>query len=415
MYKNGCYYGWIYEITSSKTKKKYIGQTRVSIQQRWSQHRSAAKNIDDDNQYLLYKAMNKYGVDNFDIKQIEEIVSKTKDELIKLLNQREIYYIEHYQSLMPCGYNMTPGGDSSTRTVLRAIDGYDANGELCVSFESISDAASALSSNINHGISSCCKGKCQSALGYIWRYHGDPFDKYPVTITQEFLDREGNEICVDQYSLTGEFIDSYETVREALYSIGKNGTGGTPITLCCNGIFRQAYGYIWRRHGDSFSMYTFEVPMDQKCVDVYDLNSGSMIGSYESISEATKALGLSGDFHSACVLNCQGQQKSINKKYVFRYHGDPYDKYGDPRVRKKKEEKIIHKYDSSGNFITAIKSARNEAQINHCSPNNILNCCKNLRPNNSHLYNDYLWYYADDPNQPDKSRIMVAQTQRINK
>jgi hypothetical protein len=47
--------------------------------------------------------MNKYGIDKFKIEQIEEC-----DDSI--VNEREIYWIEYYQSFK-YGYNATKGGD----------------------------------------------------------------------------------------------------------------------------------------------------------------------------------------------------------------------------------------------------------------------------------------------------------------
>lgn len=50
--------------------------------------------------------------------------------------------------------------------------------------------------------------------------------------------------AVNQYSLDGEFLNSYESSREAIRSLGK----GTPscITIACRKEKTTAYGYIWR-------------------------------------------------------------------------------------------------------------------------------------------------------------------------
>ena len=70
----------IYKITNKITGHSYIGQS-VNIQHRLAKHR----NYDQDvAHYPLYKAIAKYGIDNFTIEVIEEC---TIDEL----DNREIY------------------------------------------------------------------------------------------------------------------------------------------------------------------------------------------------------------------------------------------------------------------------------------------------------------------------------------
>ena len=47
--------------------------------------------------------MRKYGIENFSIKEIENISDN-------LLNDREIYWIKEYNSYVPNGYNCDLGG-----------------------------------------------------------------------------------------------------------------------------------------------------------------------------------------------------------------------------------------------------------------------------------------------------------------
>lgn len=54
---------------------------------------------------LLSKAFRKYGINNFTFEILEECESS-------LLDEKETYYINLYNSLQPNGYNMTPGGDN---------------------------------------------------------------------------------------------------------------------------------------------------------------------------------------------------------------------------------------------------------------------------------------------------------------
>ena len=56
---------------------------------------------------LLIRAIKKYGKENFQ----KEIIEQCKD--IEELNEKEIFYIEKYDTLYPNGYNLRKGGNNS--------------------------------------------------------------------------------------------------------------------------------------------------------------------------------------------------------------------------------------------------------------------------------------------------------------
>lgn len=93
----------IYSITNQITGDKYIGQTKVSFEDRWKRHVNSLKSNNHDNDYLQ-KAWNKYGEGAFEFKAIHIC-----DEL-DILNDLEIYYIKKYDTFNN-GYNLTSGGD----------------------------------------------------------------------------------------------------------------------------------------------------------------------------------------------------------------------------------------------------------------------------------------------------------------
>ena len=92
----------IYKITNKINNKAYIGQS-VNIFQRWKYHRTHI-----DNEQALYKALKKYGVENFTFEILEETEADKN-----ILNEKEIYYIEKYKTYGKGGYNLTPGGGSA--------------------------------------------------------------------------------------------------------------------------------------------------------------------------------------------------------------------------------------------------------------------------------------------------------------
>lgn len=90
----------IYKITNNINGKVYVGQTCRSLADRMSEH------IRHD-VIVIDKAIRKYGIENFTVEQID--VACDIDEL----NQKECFWIAHYNSMLPNGYNQCAGGDNT--------------------------------------------------------------------------------------------------------------------------------------------------------------------------------------------------------------------------------------------------------------------------------------------------------------
>lgn len=99
----------IYKITNKISGKCYIGQA-VDIRKRLMQH----ANQIHKKKHAIYKAFDKYGIQNFEarILAIINTFGKNKDEIKQELNYHECFYIDLYDSHKN-GYNMTVGGDST--------------------------------------------------------------------------------------------------------------------------------------------------------------------------------------------------------------------------------------------------------------------------------------------------------------
>jgi group I intron endonuclease len=91
----------IYKSTNKITGKIYIGQTTKNLEQRIKGHIIESK-INKNRPFLL--SINKYGEDNFIFETIDS--ADNLDEL----NDKEIYWINFYNSVSPNGYNVTGGG-----------------------------------------------------------------------------------------------------------------------------------------------------------------------------------------------------------------------------------------------------------------------------------------------------------------
>ena len=100
-------YGYIYLTTCVVNGKIYVGQHKCcEFDYHYYGSGKALKN-----------AIKKYGISNFTCQLIESCASK------EILDEREIYWIEHYKSRDPkIGYNITVGGGG--------VGGYECSEEL---------------------------------------------------------------------------------------------------------------------------------------------------------------------------------------------------------------------------------------------------------------------------------------------
>ena len=99
--------GYVYKFTSP-SNKVYIGITN-DIRRRYAEHKRLSEQIINRKFYI---ALRKYGFENFSFEVLERYDVKTKEELYDVLNEREMYYIEKYDSFNN-GYNLTKGGDGT--------------------------------------------------------------------------------------------------------------------------------------------------------------------------------------------------------------------------------------------------------------------------------------------------------------
>lgn len=91
----------IYKITNLANGKIYIGQS-VCTKHRWEQHVSAARR---NPKYPIDRAIAKYGLSSFEVTIIEKQIEN--------YDEREQYWIQHYNCCVPRGYNIVIGGRSS--------------------------------------------------------------------------------------------------------------------------------------------------------------------------------------------------------------------------------------------------------------------------------------------------------------
>ena len=130
----------IYKIKNKINNKVYIGKHCGNSNERWKQH--LRKSLDSSRPEHLYRAMNKYGPENFSYEILETHPISVGDDF---LNEREKFYIKKYNSRSDQnGYNMTNGGEGIT-----------ANFCSTATRKKMSDSLS----RFNYGAYSCSSGR----------------------------------------------------------------------------------------------------------------------------------------------------------------------------------------------------------------------------------------------------------------
>lgn len=95
-------FGIIYKATNLVNSKCYIGQTISGLSHRKRQHK--CESVNNYSNMVLSKSIRKYGWDNFEWEIIYEC--NTREEL----DEKEVFYIDYYNSRIPNGYNLVSGG-----------------------------------------------------------------------------------------------------------------------------------------------------------------------------------------------------------------------------------------------------------------------------------------------------------------
>lgn len=209
----------IYGIKNKVNNKMYVGQT-YDFQYRWGKHKTALKTNTHSNKKLQF-AWNKYGENNFEFFIIEECN-------LDVINEREIYWIEFYDSLNS-GYNLCEGGDGirgykHTEEEIqkmiqiqhpRAVYALDKEHNIVMEFPSASTAAKKLGiwarfiKSVANRIN-----RQKTALGYIWVYK-DEYDS--GVVNWDYYDNYNRDfpIPIKQFDLDGTFIQEFDSKYEA--------------------------------------------------------------------------------------------------------------------------------------------------------------------------------------------------------
>ena len=209
---------YIYKITNLVNGKSYIGKTeKQNPQLRFDEH------LSNRNKYPerpLYRAMNKYGIANFTFEIIEQTLKP---------EEREIFWIQYYDTYGHSGYNATIGGDGKSYfDYVKILEDYQISGNM-------SEVA---------------------------RLHGCHVSTVKRILTsQNIVTNTSEEVRVligkkvGRYNkITLELIDTFDTQKEAarflitnkFSNVSSPSLLAAKISLVCRGKRKTCAGFIWK-------------------------------------------------------------------------------------------------------------------------------------------------------------------------
>ena len=210
--------GFIYLITNTITGHQYVGQTGLTIEKRWKRHCDCVRRNEHPD-LPLYKAIKKYGIENFIVSQIEECDNS-------LLNEREIYWIKYYDTYYN-GYNATIGGE-----FVRKYDGQEIV-DLFLSGKSRKEVAEIIGCSIQ-AVSYNLNARLDKE--YLLKRQ---YEQQAKTLSKT----SPNKRAIAQFDMNNQLIAIYESAKEAER---QTGIDHSQIAAVCRGKRRHTHNYIWK-------------------------------------------------------------------------------------------------------------------------------------------------------------------------
>lgn len=177
----------------------------------------------------------------------------------------------------------------------------DLNDVILHTHNSITQAAKSVGKQSLILIKKCCNNEIESAYGYKWKY---------VNKSKKNIKQIETDIKINQYSLTGDFIKSYDTCDEAAKSI--NSTQPYRIRQCCEGTDRKKIGeFYWKYSNDKseIKLNPMNTPVKQ-----YNLD-GTYIKTFKTNKEAANAVGAK---NARLIIRCRKGQCNTAHNFIWK-------------------------------------------------------------------------------------------------
>ena len=261
--------GFIYKYTSP-SGKSYIGKAIGTLKKR-------AINLVSGIGYkkcpLFWRAINKYGFLNFQVEIIEEAP-------LSILGEKEIFYIEKYNTRNPHGYNIAQGGEGGQK---KEVYVYSAqNGEYVGHYSSLTEASVETGVPIETISIIMKQQRRKQAHNLIF------LDSYIERYDINNLARK-NYTKVFVYDKNGSYVGSYSSISNASKELD---ISESAITRALAGTILHASFFQFRKEKEE---YLPPIPKNSKSpipVCQIDPKTGEILNRFSSLQEAGRAVGL---------------------------------------------------------------------------------------------------------------------------
>lgn len=314
--------------------KLYIGQTRCQdLTRRWTGGHGY------EGCPHFYAAIQKYGWKNFSHIILRTGLTKTEaDEYEKI-------YINFFDTTNPdFGYNIQEGGHHSSTLsaegrqriverfsganspIAKKVAVFSCDGVKLGVYDTVTAAARAYNTTAG-SVSDICSCKEGSLKGHLFFFESDVhgLEKLPVELLRKPRDMRRRFLPVAQYDLSGKFLSSYGSIKEAASATGLRPAG---ISAVISGNKRTMVGgYMWRQFlGDCSDIPPYsprkgsnKVSLSNNNVCMMDAHTREPIRVYPSVADASLDVGIPESDISRCLSTKSGTAGSFAWEYAGEY------------------------------------------------------------------------------------------------
>ncbi len=255
------------------------------------------------------------------------------------------YAISHQKEIKGHKYDQYNGGNEDIGLFdytdrKHKVKAYDEGGNLVGTADSVIKIAE-ITGESSATVTLALRDRRRTKNGYLyeWELSTNIIDD-EETDEEEQPDSKGRARAVDCYTRKGQYITTYDSVREA-YEV--TGVTEANIRQCTNGNSTHAGGYVWRWSGDPLYKYAIKRPSNEilkeekpkrdpstykrdtvstvgNKVCQYD-NEGNLIKVWESASTAAKELHIN---LAQLGRAAKGKVKTAGG-YYWSYEGQPFN------------------------------------------------------------------------------------------
>ena len=234
------YKGVVYRLVNRETGQSYVGRTFNFKKRLWEHNYLAKRASGITLERPIIKAIREFGMNAFEPEVLYEAEGPNRDEVDRILDEKEKYFIEKYDSISN-GYNLTVGGKGTigyTQSQATKDKRNKANTGKKRSQEYKIFMSKLMKGKPGHKQSEEVRRRISNKLKGIPKTDSH---RRNAAEAKKGLKRPCLWIPILQYSPEGIFIKEWPSIREA-----KNLYGSNQIGCCARGKFRTICGFIWR-------------------------------------------------------------------------------------------------------------------------------------------------------------------------